>query len=243
MLPSDATFDATTRATLVAPDAGACQPAVPALFGGEAVVLLPERALWWPAGGTLFVADVHLGKAATFRARGLPVPTGTTGDNLARLARLLERYRAGRLVVLGDFLHAAEAHTAPLLQALAAWRQQWGAVDMVLVRGNHDSHAGDPPPGLGITTVDEPWLLGPFACCHHPQAHATHHVLAGHLHPAVQLRGSARDALRLPCFSAEPGLTVLPAFGAFTGACTLPPAPGRAFYAIGADRVWPVPPG
>ena len=224
-------------------DADPCPPGLPASCAGEAVVLLPGRALWWPAGGTLFVADVHLGKAATFRARGLPVPTGTTGDNLARLSGLLEQCRPSRLVVLGDFLHAAEAHTEPLLQALAAWRAQWRAVEMVLVRGNHDSHAGDPPPDLGITTVEEPWLLGPFACCHHPQAHATHHVLAGHLHPAVQLRGSARDALRLPCFSVEPGLTVLPAFGAFTGACTLPPTSGRTLYAIGADRVWPVPPG
>ena len=236
-------LDHPARAPALPPDADACRPAAPALFGGEEVLLLPERALWWPAGGTLFVADVHLGKAATFRARGLPVPAGTTGDNLARLAWLLERYRAGRLVVLGDFLHAAEAHTAPLLAALAGWRAAWAAVDMVLVRGNHDDHAGDPPPSLGIAVVDEPWLLGPFACCHHPQAHATHHVLAGHVHPAVQLRGSARDTLRLPCFSAEPGLTLLPAFGAFTGACTLPPGPGRTLYAIGAERVWPVPAG
>jgi hypothetical protein len=34
---------------------------------------------------------------------------------------------------------------------------------------------------LGIEVVNEPFLLGPFACCHHPQSHATHFVLAGHL--------------------------------------------------------------
>ncbi|MES2183320.1 MAG: ligase-associated DNA damage response endonuclease PdeM [Pseudomonadota bacterium] len=221
---------------------GAHQPDDAALFGGEAVALLPEHALWWPAGDTLFVADVHLGKAATFRARGLPVPAGTTQDNLERLSQLLARHGPKRLVVLGDFLHAAEASTPAVLDALRRWRDRWTDLGMVLVRGNHDSHAGDPPASLGIRVVDEPFLLGPFACCHHPQLHATHHVLAGHVHPAVRLRGAARDVLRLPCFSAEPGLVVLPAFGAFTGSHTLPPAPGRTRYAIGGGRVWPVPP-
>ncbi len=36
---------------------------------GKPVQLLPERALWWPAGQALFVADLHLGKAATFPRR------------------------------------------------------------------------------------------------------------------------------------------------------------------------------
>ena len=32
---------------------------------GETLWLLPEHALWWPAGRVLWVADLHLGKAAT----------------------------------------------------------------------------------------------------------------------------------------------------------------------------------
>lgn len=35
---------------------------------GETVVLLPERALWIPAHHVVVVADLHWGKAATFRA-------------------------------------------------------------------------------------------------------------------------------------------------------------------------------
>lgn len=212
-------------------------------LAGEPVHLLAGHAVWWPAGATVFVADVHLGKAATFRARGIPVPGGTTQDNLARLTALLHGLPARRLVVLGDFLHAAEAHTPTLRTALAAWRDQHAAVDMVLVRGNHDSHAGDPPPGLGIAVVDEPWCAGPFACCHHPQGHTSHHVLAGHVHPATVLWGPGRDALRLPCFAVAPRLTLLPAFGSFTGAATLPPQADRRLFAVGGGRVWPVPPG
>ena len=72
---------------------------------------------------------------------------------------------------------------------------------MTLVRGNHDDRAGDPPPEAGIDVVQEPWLLGPFACCHHPRPdgdrHPTHFILAGHLHPCVVLGGRAHDGLRL----------------------------------------------
>lgn len=206
------------------------------------VHLLPEGALWWPDGATLCIADLHLGKAATFRARGLPVPGGTTRGNLDRLSWLFDRYpQARRLVVLGDFLHAAEARNSGVLCALAEWRARHAELELVLVRGNHDSHAGDPPPWLDARIVDEPWPLGPFACCHHPQRHPERWVLAGHLHPAAVLRGNGRDALRVPCFLSEPGLLVLPAFGEFTGGYTVGRAPGRRLFAVAAGRVWALP--
>ena len=73
---------------------------------GERVQALAEAALYWPARQTLFVADLHLGKAASFRASGIPVPGGTTAGNLARLERALAATGAKRLVCLGDLLHA-----------------------------------------------------------------------------------------------------------------------------------------
>src|SRR6187551_2467278 len=87
-------------------------------YAGETVWLLPERALWWPAQRVLWIADLHLGKAATYRALGQPVPAGTTRENLARLDLLLAHYQPAQLVFLGDFLHAAEARTASVLDAL-----------------------------------------------------------------------------------------------------------------------------
>jgi len=210
-------------------------------WAGERVLLLAERALSWPRGAALFVADLHLGKAASFRALGQPVPHGTTAGNLARLDRLIARHGPQRLVLLGDFLHSAHARTPGLLAALAQWRARHADLACTLVRGNHDSHAGDPPAELGIDIVEEPWLLGPFACCHHPQSHATHFVLAGHLHPACSLHGRGRDSLRMPCFVREEGQAVLPAFGEFTGGLHMPAAPGRRRYAVGGDAVWALP--
>ena len=208
---------------------------------GETLWLLPEHALWWPAGRVLWVADVHLGKAATYRALGQPVPSGTTRGNLARLSALLHHYQPAQLVFLGDFLHAAQARTPSLLAALAAWRESHAALHCTLVRGNHDSRAGDPPHSLKFQTVDEPWPMGPFAACHHPQKNDSRYVIAGHLHPALTLNGPGRDHLRLACFSFDAGCAVLPAFGEFTGGWRVERQPGRALYAIGGQAVWRVP--
>ena len=57
---------------------------------GETLVLLPERAAYWPARKSLFVADFHLGKAATFRRAGIPLPSGTTSENVERLGRAID---------------------------------------------------------------------------------------------------------------------------------------------------------
>ena len=47
-----------------------------------ALALLPERGVWSPAARTLFVADLHLGKASAFRAAGAPAPFGTSEESL-----------------------------------------------------------------------------------------------------------------------------------------------------------------
>ncbi len=210
-------------------------------LAGEAVALLPERALWWPRERALFVADVHLGKAASFRALGQPVPSGTTRDNLDRLSQLIDGLAVRSLVVLGDFLHAATAQQAQVIEPVRAWRERHAALRCVLVRGNHDSHAGDPPPALRFDIVDEPFRIGPFAACHHPQQVAGAQVLAGHLHPAVQLRGRAYDHARLPCFCEAPGMLILPAFGAFTGTTLQLPAQTLCCYATGDGTVTALP--
>ena len=209
---------------------------------GHELWLLPERVAWHAASHTLFVADLHLGKSATFRARGLPVPSGTTQDNLHRVAMLVRTHAAQRVVFLGDLLHSKHAQRAASIAPLHAWRAAHAGLRCVLVRGNHDTHAGDPPPSLGFEIVDEPWpVVGAtgLVACHHPQHAAAGTVLAGHWHPAVTLRGPARDHQRLACFCLVDGLLVLPAFGAFTGSSPQSPPSGSVCYPVGGGRVWP----
>lgn len=203
-------------------------------------ILTPERALWWEAEQTLFIADPHFGKAATYRALGQPVPEGTTAGNLVALDRALARFAARRLVVLGDFMHARQAHQPALLAALQAWRVRHPRVDCVLVRGNHDNRAGDPPAGLNFLVVDEPWLIAGLACCHVPPeslAAGARYALAGHVHPVAVVHGRGRDRLRLPCFDLGPQVGILPAFGAFTGGWVVPNVPGHTHAMIAGDVV------
>lgn len=212
------------------------------LVGGVAVSLLAERALLLREERVLVVADVHFGKDSTFRARGIPVPAGTTGVDLARLDRLLQATQATTLIFLGDLFHAHEAHRAESQRQLRRWRAGHADVDMVLVEGNHDRLAGRPAPEAAIRVEDEPFRLGPLALCHHPQRVAGAHVLAGHLHPCVRLYGVAHDSVRLPCFWLQPLLAILPAFGEFTGGARIARGAGDRVIAIAEDRLYELPP-
>ena len=75
-------------------------------LGDERFSLLPQRAAYWPAERLLVLGDLHFGKAATFRSRGIPVPGGTTRENLSVLDALLATHDVQRVLFLGDFLHA-----------------------------------------------------------------------------------------------------------------------------------------
>jgi uncharacterized protein len=207
---------------------------------GEHVVMLPERALWLPAHGTLCVADLHWGKAAAFRAAHVPVPMGTTSSDLARLSSALEVTGVSHLVVLGDLLHARAGRHEETLRTIAQWREAHAALRITLVRGNHDQHAGDPPTSLAIQCSDEPLRLGAFVGVHEPMAHSDGYVLAGHLHPSVTIRGRGRQSLRLPCFVFGDTVGVLPAFSSFTGGGMYEQAPGERLFGIAGDSVVPL---
>ncbi len=210
-------------------------------IGTQTLTLLPEKAAFLPDRATLLVADAHIGKAVSFRALGVPVPRGTTTETLDLLSTLVARHGARRIVFLGDFLHSARSHAAATLAALARWRERHAALELTLVRGNHDDRAGDPPAALGIEAIDEPLRFGGLALCHHPKARPDSYVLAGHIHPCVNLAGRARDRLRLPCFWFGEQVGVLPAFGAFTGMHAVKPAPGDRLFVVAGDTVNPLP--
>jgi len=212
-------------------------------LGGAVLRLLPQRAAWLPQVQTLLVADAHIGKAHAFRRLGVPVPSGTTADGLQRLNDLLLCTGAQRIVFLGDLLHAARGRHPATLAAVAQWRAQWPALQLLLVRGNHDRHAGDPPASWRVDCADEPCTLPGLprlALAHHPNAVAGAYVLAGHVHPGVVLGGRAHQRLRLPCFHFGAQVGLLPAFGAFTGLHVLRPQPGERVFAIAGDVVRPL---
>ncbi len=216
----------------------ACRPAACTVeVGGHTLHLLPQKAVFLPDSCTLLIADAHIGKAVSFRALGVPVPAGTTTENLNLLSELVTLHRAKRIIFLGDFLHSAKSHATATAAAVSKWRAAHPNLQLSLVRGNHDDRAGDPPGHLRIDVVDEPLALGGLARCHHPQEVAGAYVLAGHVHPCVKMAGRGRDRLRLPCFWMGPRTGVLPAFGAFTGMAEVKPAAADQVFAVAGDAV------
>ena len=207
---------------------------------GAELVLLPERAVYWPSRKALFVADFHLGKAASFRRAGIPLPSGTTTENVERLDRAIGQTGAEEVLFLGDFLHSAEGRAPRTFARFEAWRESRKSVRLTIVRGNHDMKAGDPPASWGARCIEAGERLGPFVLNHEPGASASGYALAGHIHPAVRLTAPGEKPMRLPCFWFGARFGVLPAFGAFTGNAEVLPRRGDQVFVIAEEQVMKV---
>jgi uncharacterized protein len=121
-----------------------------------------------------------------------------------------------------------------------AWRAPHTGVEVLVVRGNHDTHAGDPPREWRVDCVDEPHVLTPFLACHHPQEPRTGYALCGHVHPAVRI-ASAGESARLPCFVIGRERAILPAFGRFTGMADMVHARNDRIVAIAGEALFELP--
>lgn len=188
------------------------------VIAGEAVDLLGDRALYWPARQRLLIADLHLGKGDVFRHAGIALPSGGTADDLDRLSALIARTGATSLWVLGDLLHGHLVDTA--------WREPWerfrathAGLAIALVSGNHDRAVRRA--GLDIEHLPDAVSDGPFVLSHAPPtdpqragAVRAGFGLCGHLHPVVRVPGFRG---RFPAFVVHGDHLVLPAFSLFTG--------------------------
>lgn len=192
-------------------------------IAGEGVNLLADRALYWPARRRLLIADLHLGKADTFRRAGIGLPRGGTSQDLERLSVLLEQTGAIALWVLGDMLHGA-VHDTAWRQTWRDWRGRYPLLDVAVLAGNHDRALADA--ALDIRLLGERCDDPPFALRHHPEEVPGLHTLCGHLHPRLKLPGWSGK--RWPVFWLRESVTVLPAFSAFTGGVLVKASSGEA---------------
>lgn len=207
------------------------------------VELLPGRAAMLPDSRTLLVADLHLGKAATFRHAGLPVPEGSAQRDLESLRTLVEATGASRLLILGDLFHAASGCTPAVFDEFRMFRGAIAEVETVLVLGNHDRRVSIPAT-LGLDAV-VPELAEPgVRFVHDPDdAHGSDRLVdrgvtfCGHLHPRLAIRSPGGGRLTERCFVDDCGVFTLPAFGSFTGSRAVEPREGMRLWAAGPDAV------
>ncbi|MBL0869699.1 MAG: metallophosphoesterase [Phycisphaerales bacterium] len=212
-------------------------------IAGTPLWLLSDKAAWCEASSTVFIADLHLGKASTMRAGMLPVAPGVcraaAEQDLSRIVRLLSQTNASNLVILGDLIHARQGRDEALLTLVRAWRDssEIAPIEITLVRGNHDRSSGDPPSDWRIRCVDEgealpiPGSSASWSLWHVPPINqrGVERFLAGHVHPVFNLRRGGISAGRSPCFHVfdsqitqrSTGL-IVPAFGSLTGGAQVP---------------------
>ena len=69
-------------------------------LAGETLHLLPDGAVWWASTSTLWLSDLHLGKAAHFRKHGVPIGSEPTLATLHRLREQLKALRPTRVLLL-----------------------------------------------------------------------------------------------------------------------------------------------
>lgn len=204
------------------------------------LLLLPEKAIYWPKRDTMLVADLHIGKSAHFRKHGIAVPDEVAQSNLNKLDVILERTSPKHLIILGDLFHS---DINKEWQQFVEWRQAHPQLEVSLVVGNHDIldqqnyHAGR-------INVFQKMSLEPFQFVHDieelkGQASKGKYVLSGHIHPAVQLNGKGRQRMKLPCFYFGSDYGILPAFGGFTGTHVIEPEERDRVFMIVDSKIMP----
>lgn len=208
----------------------------------HSIHLLPQRAVFLPACGTLLIADLHLGKGDHLRLHGAPIPATVNRsvlcESLSRLQETVQCTQARRLIVLGDVIHAGTGLTQEVVDtarmAFAAISKS--GVQTLFIQGNHDRKLGPFAAELKIELVPK-LVEGPLAYVHDPaDAPRGLFTFCGHLHPTVSL-GLGGAGSHLPAFWRSPDMCVLPAFSRFTGGVMPRVEAGDDLYIIADEQI------
>lgn len=202
-------------------------------------------ALFWPAEGVLIVADMHLGKGASYARRGVMLPPYDTRETLAKLAEVLDKYDATTVISLGDSVHEANSPDFMSEEDLETLRIIQEGREWIWVTGNHDPSVSELLGGY----VRSELRVGGLSLRHEPRQGRIPHEIAGHLHPAAKISMHG-CVIRRPCFVSNGLRLVLPAFGAFTGGLNVLDAAfqplfgndGVAVWMMGQEGLYPVAP-
>lgn len=209
-------------------------------INGEELILLPERAVYWPARKTLWVADPHFGKPTHFNKTGVWVPPVVTDADLFRLTTLLDSFDVDRLVFLGDLFHST--HNSEW-EKFGQWLAMQQCSEILLIKGNHDILQPEFYTKYNLLVHHGSFIDGPFAYVHEYEAGMEaqfdgQYIVSGHVHPGVYIAGKARQGARVPCFYFGSAHAILPAFGRFTGLYLLErESPNDNFYVIAGTEI------
>ena len=201
----------------------------------QTLKLNPTKCVLWKDKKTLIISDLHIGKVMHFRRAGYAIPLDSLIKNFETLSFILLNNAIETVLFLGDLYHSTENNETQLFWEMI---YKFPKLKFILVKGNHDVHNTRHFEKKGLEVYDQlEW--GPFLFTHEPiPEEGSLYNIAGHIHPAVRLRGKARSFLRLPCFYFKKWQSVLPAFGSFTGSHSITPQKGdQVFAVVNEDKI------
>lgn len=204
------------------------------ILHGQTLWLSADRCIYWEEQKSLIISDVHFGKTGHFRKSGIAVPQGVYKEDLQRLVSLLQFYKPGQLIVVGDLFHSVANKE---LDFFKKWRTDFSHLHIQLVKGNHDILKSEWYSHANIAVTDNHWHSGSF-CFVHDISHACppsvhiNYYFSGHIHPCISLRGLAKQTISLPCYYFGDKFAVLPAFSKFTGGASIEPKSSDNVFAI-----------
>lgn len=180
---------------------------------GESFFLLPQRAMYRPSKKQLILSDIHLGKATHFRKQGIALPGQSHLKDIDTLQFLLNLWQPSSVLILGDLFHSTYNKEWLLFKSLL---MEYAHLQFILVEGNHDILDGTKyilPNLFKVKFVEEE----KFIFSHHQLKNQKKLNISGHVHPGLQLFGTAKQSMRLPCFYSGKTHFIIPAFGHLTG--------------------------
>lgn len=194
--------------------------------------LLPEKAIYWRKKNTLIMGDLHLGKAGHFRKSGIPISERVHAQDVLAIEKLIDRFKPIRVIFLGDLFHSDYNQS---WEPFKRWMEERKTIHFQLILGNHDILSPEKYSVKNLEVLDQ-LEEAPFTFTHEPSA-TPYYNIAGHIHPAIRMKGRGRQSVKLPCFYFGTKGAILPAFGAFTGTAALKAKKGDQIFAIADNQV------
>jgi uncharacterized protein len=202
-------------------------------FAAQTFRLLPERVAVWKGHNMLLVADLHFGKAATFQASGMAVPSGHGETDLMKLSQLCEKFNPSSFVILGDLFHARAGVNDALVESIGKVFKSLN-VSIFWIAGNHDRQLHNLAETLDVR-LEKTLTLDSIELTHKPNGGETP-CICGHLHPRVQL-WEQKQKLELPCFVKDKTTLILPAFSSFSAGTTMKSSRDRQRFACVENKI------
>jgi len=199
-----------------------------------------DRCLILEEGPTAVLGDLHLGYESALEEEGMYIPRINTESIRDALNNVLSEYEPKRMVLLGDIKHDfkrskrdARIEVRKIMDLLTE------ALDVVVVKGNHDNFLQNILSEIGLNAVDYV-DIGGFRMEHGHFDSKIRPVVIGHEHPSIRIPGVVSGGMKIHCFvhQKKDGVIVLPPFSPFSsgndlvldGKCIMAPALSSSDY-------------